>query len=54
MKAAARLKRFDPDIDLGPGGFYLEEGNRWSGLEGKGRMEVELAARLHSTSVSRV
>jgi len=57
MKAAAqpaRSRRFDPDIDLGPGGFNLEEGNWWSGPEGKGQMEVELAARLHRTSVSRV
>jgi len=57
MKAAAepaRLRRFDPDIDLGPGGFNLEEGNWWSGAQGKGQMEVELAARLHRTSVSRV
>ena len=57
MKAAAgpiHLRRFDPDINLGPGGFNLEEGSWWSGPEGKEQMEVELAARLHHTLVSRV
>jgi hypothetical protein len=57
MKAAVepvRLRRFDPDIDLGPGGFNLEEGSWWSGPEGKEQMGVELAARLHRTFVSRV
>jgi hypothetical protein len=56
MKAAAgpaNLRRFDPDINLGPGGFTLEEGSWWSGPEGKEQMEVELAARLHHTLVSR-
>ena len=57
MKATAgpvHLRRFDPDINLGPGGFNLEEGSWWSGSEGKEQMEVELAARLHHTLVSRV
>jgi hypothetical protein len=57
MKAAAgfvHLRPFDPDICLGPGGFNLEEGSWWSGPEGKEQMEVELAARLHRTSFSRV
>lgn len=57
MKAAAgpvHLRQFDPDINLGPGGFNLEEGSWWSGPEGKEQMEVELAARLHRTLVSRV
>jgi hypothetical protein len=56
MKAAAgpaNLRRFDPDINLGPGGFNLEDGSWWSGPEGKEQMEVELAARLHRTSISR-
>lgn len=38
MKAAVgpvSLRRFDPDIDLGPGGFNLEEEGWWSGPEGK-------------------
>ena len=57
MKAATgpvHLRWFDPDINLGPGGFNLEEGSWWSGPEGKEQMEVELAARLHHTLVSRV
>ena len=57
MKATAgpvHLRRFDPDINLGPGGFNLEEGSWWSGPEGKEQMEVELAARLHHALVSRV
>jgi hypothetical protein len=57
MKATAgpvRLRTFDPDINLGPGGFNLEEGSWWSRPEGKEQMEVELAARLHRTLFSRV
>jgi len=57
MKAAAgpvHLRWFDPDINLGPGGFNLEEGSWWSGPDGKEQMEVELAARLHRTLVSRI
>ena len=52
MKAAAgpiHLRRFNPDINLGPGGFNLEEGSWWSGPDGKEQMEVELTARLHRT-----
>ena len=55
MKATAgpvHSRRFDPYINLGPGGFSLEEGSWWSGPEGKEQMEVELAARLHHTLVS--
>jgi len=36
MKTAAgpfHWRQFDADIDLGPGGFNLEEGNWWSGPE---------------------
>ena len=54
MEATAgpvHLRRFDPDIILGPGGFNLEEGSWWSGSEGKEQMEVELAARLRRTFV---
>ncbi|KAK2465774.1 hypothetical protein APHAL10511_002318 [Amanita phalloides] len=49
----AHLRRFDPNIDLGRGGFNLEEGGWWSGREGKEQLEVELAARLHRAIVSR-
>jgi len=57
MKAAAEpvgSRQFDADIDLGPGGFNLEEGSWWASPEGKEQMEVELAARLHRTLVSRI
>lgn len=58
MKAAAmpvtgNLRRFDPEINLGPGGFNLEEGSWWSGPDGKEQMEVELAVRLQRALVSR-
>lgn len=39
-------RRFDPDIDLGAGGFNLMDGSWWSGSEGKRQLEVELAGRL--------
>jgi len=39
-------RRFDPDIDLGAGGFNLETGSWWSGSEGKKHLEAELAGRL--------
>ena len=57
MKAAVgpvSLRRFDPDIDLGPGGFNLEEEGWWSGPEGKAQMEAELAALLHRATISHV
>ena len=43
----SKPRRFDPDIDLGAGGFNLEKGNWWSSAEGKEQLTVELAARLH-------
>ena len=55
MKATAgpvHLRRFDPDINLGPGGF-LPRGRK-SGPKAKEEMDVELAARLHRTLVSRM
>jgi hypothetical protein len=39
-------RRFDPDIDLGVGGFDLAAGSWWSGVEGKKQLEAELAGRL--------
>jgi len=39
-------RRFDPDIDLGVGGFDLTTGNWWSSPEGKEQLEAELATRL--------
>jgi hypothetical protein len=36
-------RRFDPDIDLGVGGFDLTTGNWWSSSEGKKQLEAELA-----------
>jgi len=55
MKAAAKpvsSRQFDPDIDLGLGGFNLGVGCWWSGREGKEQVEVELSARLHCAHVS--
>ncbi|KDQ19435.1 hypothetical protein BOTBODRAFT_170536 [Botryobasidium botryosum FD-172 SS1] len=39
-------RRFDPEIDLGPGGFDLAAGGWWSTSEGKEQFEVELRGRL--------
>jgi len=39
-------RSFDPDIDLSPGGFSLEQGSWWSGGQGKKQLEAELSARL--------
>ena len=57
MKAATKptdLRKFDPDLDLTPGGFNLEQGGWWSNAEGKMQLEVELRARLprHEKMVS--
>jgi hypothetical protein len=43
-------RSFDPDLDLGAGGFNLESGGWWSGAEGKKQLEAELSGRLHHTS----
>jgi len=43
---------FDPDLDLGAGGFNLESGSWWSGVEGRKQLEAELAGRLHHMSVA--
>ncbi|KAM6502540.1 hypothetical protein JOM56_002517, partial [Amanita muscaria] len=40
------VRRFDPDIDLGPGGFDLASGSWWSTSEGKKQLEAELRERL--------
>ena len=56
MKATAGpvdLRWFDPDINLGPGDFNLEEGSWWSGPEAKEETEVELAAHLRRFLVFR-
>ncbi|KAF9523138.1 hypothetical protein CPB83DRAFT_863366 [Crepidotus variabilis] len=37
---------FDPDIDLGAGGFNLVTGSWWSSSNGKKQLEAELAGRL--------
>ena len=39
-------RRFDPDIDLGQGGFNLSTNSWWSSSEGKKQLEAELAGRL--------
>lgn len=39
-------RRFDPDIDLGQGGFDLSTGTWWAGPEGKKQLEAELTGRL--------
>ncbi|KIM46898.1 hypothetical protein M413DRAFT_265170 [Hebeloma cylindrosporum] len=39
-------RRFDPDIDLGQGGFDLSTNGWWSGSEGKRQLKAELAGRL--------
>ncbi|KIL58847.1 hypothetical protein M378DRAFT_170124 [Amanita muscaria Koide BX008] len=39
-------RRFDPDIDLRPGGFDLASGGWWSTSEGKKQLEAELRSRL--------
>jgi hypothetical protein len=41
-------RSFDPDLDLGAGGFNLESGGWWSGAEGKKQLEVELLGRWSS------
>jgi hypothetical protein len=40
-------RSFDPDLDLGAGGFNLESGGWWSGAEGKKQLEAELVGHLH-------
>jgi len=48
-------RHFDPDIDLGQGGFNLSTGSWWSSSEGKKQLEAELAGRLWGfTSKNRV
>jgi len=49
MKATVNprgLRKFDPEIDLGPGGFNLERDSWWASSEGKEQLEVELRGRL--------
>ncbi|KAF8724848.1 hypothetical protein AX14_008566 [Amanita brunnescens Koide BX004] len=46
------LRKFDPDVDLCPGGFDLVEGSWWSGPEGKRQFEAELASRLWGTKTA--
>lgn len=43
---SSTLRRFDPDIDLRPGGFDLASGGWWSTSEGKKQLEAELRSRL--------
>lgn len=43
-------RSFDPDLELGAGGFNLESGGWWSGAEGKKQLEAELTGRLHHMS----
>ena len=49
---ASKLRRFDPGINLGSGGFNLERGSWWSSDEGKEQLQAELAARLHHVHVA--
>ena len=45
-------RRFDPDIDLGAGGFNLTTGSWWSSCEGKKQIEAEFAGRLWGPAVA--
>ena len=51
LDLASDIRCFDPEIDLGAGSFNLADGSWWSSTEGRSQMEVELAARLHSSVV---
>ena len=44
------LRDFDPEVDLGVGGFNLESGGWWSSEDGRAQLEVELSARLQGVS----
>lgn len=48
------VRRFDPDVDLGVGGFNLGAGSWWASSAGKSQLEAELAGRLWGLSASQL
>lgn len=48
------VRRFDPDVDLGVGGFNLGADSWWASSAGKRQLEAELAGRLWGIGASQL